>query len=190
MESLLKKNIDKYMKISNETLNFLTEKAVYIKLKPRDSFLQAGKVAKRVGFLKRGILRAYFIDKQANNVTSYFYYLPKNDIVTLHTSFAEETPAQHTIEAVTESEVFFFWKNDLIKAEEKFQEISQLRRIIAEQQYMKSSKRINDLQTKSARDLYNDFVNEADELILNVPQHMIASYLGMSQFTLSRIKQK
>ena len=190
MKTLLKKHIEKYLPVSENLLDFLADNVNYIRLKPGEIFLKNGKVADRIGLLQTGILRAFTLDDQTNEITSYFYYLPHNDVVTLHTSFSEGKPANHCVEAISSSEIISFHKSVILEAESGFPEMNHLRRLIAEQQYLQQSKRINNLQTKSARELYNCFVKESGDLVLNVPQHMIASYLGMSQYTLSKIKKQ
>jgi len=185
-----KKVIEKYSHLTeNEWKTFLNY-AKTIKLKPKEEFFKAGEVADKAGFLKNGILRAYQLDEDGNISTSYFYYTPKNDVVTLHTSFSQNQPSEHTVEAITDCEILYIEKEDILYLYNNFHTFEKLGHKIAEKHYLEGSKRINSLQTKNAKQRYYEFLEESPELILKVPQNMIASYLGISQFTLSKIKNE
>lgn len=185
-----KKVIEKYTHLTENEWKTFLKYAKTITLNPKDEFFKVGKVADKAGFLKNGILRAYQVDESGNISTSYFYYPPKNDVVALHTSFSQNQPSEHTVEAITDCEILYIEKEDILYLYNNFHSFEKLGHKIAEKHYLEGSKRINSLQTKSAKQRYTEFLKESPELILKVPQNMIASYLGISQFTLSKIKNE
>jgi len=190
MNDWIKGTISKYACLNDDEWQAFYKYAKTIKLRPREIFLKPDVVANRAGFLKNGILRAFYSNDQGNVITSYFYYVPNHDIVTLQTSFAGNIPSVHTVEAITPCEIIYLEKDDLLILYSLFHNFEKLGRIIAEKHYLETSKRAQALQTKSARQLYLDFIAEAGDIVLHVPQNMIASYLGISQFTLSKIKNE
>lgn len=190
MHDWLRQKIGEYITLSDEAWQYFSGFLLHAKLNTGDNFFRAGEVATKAGFLKNGILRAYYIDSAGQTTTSYFYYQPQNNIVALHTSFTNQSISQHTVEALTESEILYIERDAIHKCLDRYPVFERLMRKIAEQQYLSSSQRSHDLQTKSAKELYLDFINNSGNLILKVPQHMIASYLGMSQYTLSKIKKE
>lgn len=190
MNSWLKNVLKEVVSLTDEEWAFFIQFGKTVKLKPNDTFFTSGVVADKIGFLKEGILRAYHTNDYGKIITCYFYHLPKNNIVSLHTSFTQNSPSEHTVEAITECEILYLEKQNLQSCLERFSVFERLVRIIAENEYLKSSKRINDLQTKPAKEIYRTFLRESGDLVLKVPQHMIASYLGMSQYTLSKIKKE
>ena len=189
MHFWLKQELEKYVSFNDEEWDFFKSFGKNIKLKSKDIFFRAGEVANKIGFLREGVLRACQENKNGEIVTSYFYHLPHHNIVTLQTSFALKIPSEHTVEAVSDCEIFYIDGRDLKKCLEKFPIFEKLVRKIAEKHYMDSSKRINDFQTKDAKELYSEFLNESGGIVSKVPQYMIASYLGMSQYTLSKLKK-
>lgn len=189
MNSWLKSALEKYVSFTEAEWNFFINFGKTIKLKPNETFFNSGVVADKVGFLKDGILRAYQVKDCGEVITNYFYYLPQNNIVTLQTSFANNTPSEHTVEALTHCEILYLEKSHIQNCLIKFPVFERLVRKIAENQYLYTSKRVNDLQTKTSKEIYCNFLKESNGLSLVVPQHMIASYLGMSQYTLSKIKK-
>jgi CRP-like cAMP-binding protein len=189
MNNWLKEALEKYVSFKDDEWEFFMYCSKNVKLKPKDIFLRSGEIANKVGFLRKGILRACQENKKGELITCYFYYLPHNNIVTLQTSFALEIPSEHSVEAITDCEILCFEKDHINNCLSKYPVFEKLARKIAEKQYLDSSKRINDFQTKDAKEIYNHFINEYGDIALKTPQYMIASYLGMSQYTLSKIKK-
>lgn len=189
MNSWLKLALEKYVSLNDNEWKFFMDYCKNVKLKPKDVFFRSGEIANKVGFLKKGILRACQENKKGELVTSYFYHLPHNNIVTLQTSFALKIPSEHSVEAITDCEILYFERSHINNCLRKYPVFEKMVRKIAEKQYLDGSKRINDFQIKDAKDIYHDFIKEQGDLASKVPQYMIASYLGMSQFTLSKIKK-
>lgn len=161
-----------------------------VKIKKNDYYLKAGNLTNKIGFLKEGILRAAEIKENGDSITHYFYFLPSNLIVTLYEAFSTNTPNEFSVEALTDSVIFEIGREDLAFICEKYPEINNLRLKWAEKHYFMDKQRINSLQNKTAKERYCDFIKNTGDLALQVPQNMIASYLGISQFTLSKIKGK
>ncbi len=189
MNSWLRQALNKYVSFEDEEWDNFIKFGKTINLKPKDLFFKVGEVANKVGFLKNGILRACQENKKGETVTSYFYHQPINIIITLQTSFSQEVPSEHIVEASTDCEILYFERDHINTCLNKYSVFEKLTRKIAEKQYLDGSKRINDFQTKDAKEIYNDFIKEHGYLASKVPQYMLASYLGMSQFTLSKIKK-
>jgi CRP-like cAMP-binding protein len=189
MHTWLLESLKEYMIFKDYEWEFFIKHGKTIKLKPKDLFFRSGIIANKMGFVKKGILRAFTENKKGEIITSYFYWQPRNYIVTLHTSFTLDIPSEHFVEAISDCEILCFEKKDIFECLEKIPKMETLARKIAEKHYIGDSKRIHNFQSKNAKELYSDFLNECGDLILKVPQHMIASYLGMSQYTLSKIKK-
>ena len=181
--------LEKYVSFEDHEWKFFMHHCKYVKLKPKDIFFRSGEIANKVGFLKKGVLRACQENKKGETVTCYFYHLPHNNVVTLQTSFALKIPSDHYVEAITDCEILYLDRTHFNNCLQKYPVFEKMVRKIAEKHYMDGSKRINDFQTKDAKEIYNDFVKEFGDLASQVPQYMIASYLGMSQFTLSKVKK-
>lgn len=188
MDTGIREIFERYHPLNEEEWQAFLTRAKTVKLKSRDIFLKDNEVANKVGFLKSGILRAYHLNDKGEDITSYFYYIPNRAIVALFTSFERQIPSIHVLEAITDCEIMYLERRDLIYLFDRYYNFEKLRRIVIETHYMEFSKRAQALQTMSAKELYKDFLKDFGDLVLQVPQHMIASYLGISQFTLSKIK--
>lgn len=186
----IRETIEKYAYLSNKEWDLFLKLAKTIILKPKEIFFQSGEIAQKAGFLKSGILRAYEENEKGDISTSYFYYIPDHEVITLQTSFSQNIPSKHTVEAITECEILYFDKTDLQFLFNAHHNFEKLGHKVAEKHYLDGSKRISSLQTKTAKQRYQEFLTECPALVLQVPQNMIASYLGITQFTLSKIKNE
>ena len=114
MKKWLRLQLDKYYRLSDEEILFLAQNGKSVSLKPGEKYLHAGNVADKIGLLKSGILRACQLKNTGEIITNYFYYLPDNDIVTLQTSFSKDIVSEHSVEAITECEIFSFDKEIIL----------------------------------------------------------------------------
>jgi CRP-like cAMP-binding protein len=186
----IKSWFDKHVSISdNEWIEFIS----YFKqvtLKKNDYYLKAGAFTNKVGLLKTGILRAFNLKENGETLTHYFYHTPLTTLVTLYEAYTTNTPNDFSVEALTDVILFEIEKEDLEILFEKFPDLDKLKIMLAENHYFYDKQRINSLQNQSAKERYCEFIKKTGDLVLQVPQNMIASYLGISQFTLSKIKGK
>jgi CRP-like cAMP-binding protein len=111
-------------------------------------------------------------------------------LITAYSSFLTAQPTQENIQAITKTELLIIQKN-------KFETLSHQNlnwilflKIIAEQQYIELEKRIFQLQKSDAKKRYVDLVKNQPEFIQKIPLHYLASYLGITQRHLSRIRKE
>lgn len=161
-----------------------------VSLKKNEYYLKEGEYTNKIGFLEKGILRAYDIKENGETLTHYFYHIPSARIVTLYEAYTTKTPNDLSIEALTDVTLFEIEKENLESLIEKYPELNKLRITLAEKHYFYDKYRINSLQNQNAKERYCNFIQNTGDLALHIPQSMIASYLGISQFTLSKIKGK
>jgi len=102
--------------------------------------------------------------------------------------FLSNTPSYERIEAIENTEVEAIHKDDLELLYKTFPETERVGRVILEQYYMRLEERVVYIQFKSAKERYEHFFTKRTELIKRAPLGCIASYLGITQETLSRIR--
>ncbi len=154
----------------------------------REFFLEQGKVSDKIGFVKSGLLRAYFYDEDGNDITTQFF--PTGSLIISTDSFNNQKPSEENIVAVTDSDLMVI---SYKKQQELYQQIpswNNICRDIADQKGKEILDRSVQLQTLSAKERYQQFCRENSEVIKNCPLRHIASYLGIDIATLSRIRKK
>ena len=181
--------------ISNHSSTPLTEAEVSLitqvfvpkKLRKKQYFLQEGEVCKYMAFLVRGAMRQYTVDEKG--LEHIVRLTIENWWVGDRESFTMLTPTIYNIEAWEESELLTITKADATRLTaipaigETFQQMDQMHAIALQ-------KRINASITMTADQRYVQLVNTYPEFLQRFPQHHIASYLGITKETLSRVRQK
>jgi len=151
-----------------------------------DYFIRAGRISDRIGFVTRGILRSYFSIKGKQTTT--FFQLP-GSIAAAMQSFLLIKPSKENIQAIENSELIVIYRRDLYKLYKENWKWQQVGRMIMEQYYIHLEQRLINLQSQSAHERYEIFSTSYPEVIQSVPLHYIASYLGISPETLSRVRK-
>lgn len=155
--------------------------------KKKEIIQRKGALNARTYYVKKGLIRAYIIDEKGKEHT--YMFAPEGWILSDAEALNSNYPAELYIDCLEDSEIIVFDKESFFKAnldKEKFEEnIKLLHRRIG-----KLQRRVLMLMSSPAIDRYNYFLRIYPELPNRVPQHMIATYLGITPQALSTIKGK
>jgi CRP-like cAMP-binding protein len=158
-----------------------------IKLKKNEMFLKEKQTSGKIGFIVNGLLRCFYNIKNKEITTEFL--LP-GSIAAGMLSFLANEPQRENIIALEKTEMVTISKEDLFKLYDHSWKWQQTGRILTEMNYIRIEKRSICLQTLTARERYDELLKEMPGLIDRVPLQYIASYLGMSPETFSRIRSK
>lgn len=168
-------------------INILKNNFVPHKLRKRQIFLQEGDVSNHIGFLVKGSMKKYSTDTKGTEHIMSLYI--EGWWVVDRESFAKLTPSSFNIEACEATDLLILTKK---AAEEVFSLpiMSELIRQLDENYSFASQKRINAAISMTAEERYNMLIDNYPEFVQRFPQRMIASYLGITQETISRIRSR
>lgn len=187
MFEVFEKYLRRHIEIADEDLELIRAASAERKLRKWQSILHEGEVWRINCFIASGCCRLYRFDKEGTDHTLRFGI--ENWWITDLESFNHETPSEYNIEALAASTVII-WKKD--KWEELLRTIPAFK-IFNEQltanAYEASQRRIFYLISYSATEKYLEFQKTYPSVFNSVPLYMIASYLGISRETLSRIRK-
>ncbi len=158
------------------------------KIRKRQYLLQEEDPCRHIAFVEKGMLRSYTVDK--NGTEHILQFAPEGWFIADLYSFLAEEPSSYNIEAVEDSELVLISRpayNELLKTSPKYLEFSHN---LVTNAYIAMQRRINDLHERSIEERYADFISRYPQIINRVPQHMIASYLGLTPETLSRVRRR
>ena len=136
-------------------------------------------------FIERGLLRGYYFD-EGKEITNWF--AEESEFATSFYSFIANKPSSEIIQALEDCELIELSHSSLQKLYTKFQETERIGRIITENYYIKLEERILSLQFKTAKERYQKLFTSRPSLLQRASLGQIASYLGITQETLSRIR--
>lgn len=182
----MKEIIQAHIKIANEVYQLFMDSATKKEASKNQILFYPERINKKCLFIEKGLLRGYKII-DGKDYTHHFYY--SNWFATDFKSFLTEKPSEIYIETLTETVYYEFYKKDLLNLYSQHHQLEKLGRIIAEKAFLSTVEKLSDMQTLDLKERYKSLVNEKPELFQKVPQKHIASYLGVSEQSLSRIKK-
>ena len=178
-------NIKTYFPISSDAQQAIRDNLEKLVLPKNEYLVTERKVCRNLYFLEQGALRGYYM-LDGKEITNWFGF--ENDFVTSFQSFITGAPAAENIQLLEGSVLWSISKEKLTSLFNQFHEIERLVRIAYEKYYLRLEERFVNAQFKTAAELYESLIQRSPHILERVPLGMIASYLGISQETLSRIR--
>lgn len=157
----------------------------YLEIPKSGSLLEAGKPCKYISFIVEGCLRI-FIHHDGKEVTRQIFF--ENAFVTELSSFTAQVPSQYDIDALENTRLLNLSYENINTLYAKSPAFLRLGKTIAEQTASFLIRRNVEMVTDSARQRYDTLIKERPKVIQRVPQHIIASYLGITPQALSRLR--
>ncbi|POY39098.1 Crp/Fnr family transcriptional regulator [Solitalea longa] len=167
------------------SLEKLTRKLSKVNLRKGTLLFNAGKIESHIYFIEKGIARAFCYSAQSE-VT--FWFGKEGDVVLSYNSYIHNKPGYESIELLEDSSVYQLKMTDLQTLFNEDLFIANWGRKLAEFELVKTEERLISRQFKTAAERYKELIEQCPELIQRVQLGYIASYLGVTQVTLSRIR--
>ncbi len=149
--------------------------------------IREGQTSNYIYFINSGLLRMFYL-KDGEETTRYF--ATEGYFATALTSFLTRKPTVENVEALENCELLQLHFDDLQLLYKKVPLWETFFRQLLEEAYIITTKRIEGHITKTAQERYNDFVRYNPSLLQRVPQQYIATYLGITPVSLSRLRSK
>ncbi|MBV8253557.1 MAG: Crp/Fnr family transcriptional regulator [Chitinophaga sp.] len=172
--------------LNKEDLTQIRQLATFRKLRKGQYLMQEGDLCKYKTFVAKGLLKTYL--RKDDGTEFIMRFSPENSWAIDPECFHNQTPSRYNIEAVEPTEVILWTRDDVLQL---FATIPAFRQF-SETQIAINMKahheRILMNISYSSEEKYNDFIHNYPDIFRRVPLHMVASYLGVSRETLSRIR--
>ena len=173
--------------LNERQIELIKKKAVEIELKKGDYFWEAGKVINQVGFVESGVLRVYYYNNRGDEITRYFI-LENLLILYGYDSDSNYIPSEY-LQALENSKLLTFSKSDWQELCDIIINWEEIIHKISAKQHREKLIRRSPLIIQDASTRYAEFINHFPSLINRIPLSYIASYLGVTQSSLSRIRK-
>lgn len=158
-----------------------------VHLKKGDFFLKNGKVCKQIGFVNRGTLRTFYLNEKAVEITACFR--TENSLISSYKSFLLQEPSILSVEALEDSELIVIEYAPLQKLYSSSMAWLNVGRLTAELAYIDMEQYASVLNNESAKEKYLRLLDEQPEIMQKANIEHLATYLGVTRRTLSRIRQ-
>jgi CRP-like cAMP-binding protein len=175
----------KFNLLSKEAEEAITGISNIISIKKNKDLQPIGHTCKTIYFINKGVARIYYY-KDGIDITEGFYF--ENNIIARVESLFTGKPSRKAIQILEDAEIVAIDANALFKLYDKFPEIERLFRKIFEAGHVDTVNRIEGIQFHTAEERYKALLNEANDVLKKVPLKYVASYLGITQVSLSRIR--
>lgn len=188
MFELLHNKISSIVSISKEEFDYFKTFFTPKKLRKRQYFLQEGDVCKYQAFVVKGIMRSYTIDEKGSE--HILQFASEGWWAADLSSYLTAEPSFLNIDALEEVELLLLTKPMWEQAMKEIPALEHYFRIIIQNHLVATQKRLLQSLAETADEKYNRFLQTYPECVQRLPQHQIASYLGITRETLSRIRKQ
>jgi CRP-like cAMP-binding protein len=158
------------------------------KLRKKQYFLQEGDVSKYVGFIVKGAMRQYSVDDKGTE--HIVHLLIENYWANDRESSIMLTPSKYNIDAWEDTELLITTRAEMMDLMNKIPALVQMTRVMDERNAIANQRRLSSTISNTAEKRYEEFAAHHPQFIQRFPQHLIASFLGITKETLSRIRKQ
>jgi CRP-like cAMP-binding protein len=171
--------------LSDEAIKAIADISKLVIIKKNQDLQAIGHTCRTIYFIKKGVARIYYY-KDDIEITECFAF--ENAIIARVESLFTGKPSRKAIQMIEDSELIGINSPKLFEHYNKFPEIERLFRKIFESAYVDTVNRVESIQFHSAEERYNALLKDSPNVLQRVPLKYIASYLGITQVSLSRIR--
>lgn len=176
------------LEINEEEILTLVNNCPTKRVKKEEFLLRKNENCKYSFFVEKGLLRQYSIDEKGKEHNLSF--APESWIVTDRESAYFNQPSAYFIQALENSQVVLMDENFIHLLSEKIPKFTDFNNRLLHNHIRHLQKRINLLLSADAKDRYLEFLEMYPDIVFRVPQTMIASYLGITPESLSRVRRE
>lgn len=179
--------VERFVELRDDELSSALPFIEVLNLKKGEFFLQEGKIATHIAFVNKGYLRVYYATDKVDITRDI---TPKHTFATGLPSYVNQTPSYEIIQAATYCELFVIKKDDIENLYNKYQNWERFGRLLIQDMFVKAQARLYSFIAHDAETRYAQLLHEHPDMLLHVPLQYIASYLGVTQQSLSRLRRK
>jgi len=173
--------------LNKQQIDLVSGKATLLTLGKDEHYWEAGKMVRQIGFLATGVIRVYYYNNKGEENTRYF--IDENHLILDGPAFEGNYVPSEYLQAVTDCELVVFAKKDWKEISDTIVGWDTIVRKITTKHHAEKLRRRSELVSQDATTRYLDFIEKFPTLANRVPLSYIASYLGITQSSLSRIRK-
>lgn len=186
MQDILFDFIAKYISLTEDEKNALISLNLFHSVKKGATLLHEGQKSKDSYFVLKGCIRKYYIVDGEEKTTAFFTEL---DALTPH-CVINKAPSEYFVSCVEDSIITVSNSDMEVEINSKFPKFEIMCRMLSEELLAKQQINLDEFKTSSPEQRYLNLIQKRPDLIQRVPQHQLASYLGIKPQSLSRLRSR
>ncbi|MCF6222444.1 MAG: Crp/Fnr family transcriptional regulator [Flavobacteriaceae bacterium] len=180
--------IETITRVNDQDWEFFSSKLHRKSFHKKTIITDIGKTENHISFIEEGIVRLLIPKKEDGDITFGFSF--ENEFISAYDSFLTQTPSLYQLQTLTKTTLVSISYSDLQKVYQQTKIGNLIGRLVTERLYNLKSKRANSLLNDSAEQRYLNLFTERPNLIKEIPLKYIASYIGVTPQSLSRIRKQ
>ena len=173
--------------LNQQQIDLIKRKAQVLELKKGDYFSEAGKTPKQVAFIEEGIFRVCHYNSKGDEITKDF--IEENNFAVDINSFYQKSPSSEYVQAVTDCTLLVFSTESLNDLSATIIQWDGIINKITEKALIEKVNKLSPMLAEDATTRYLNFLEKFPNLANRIPLSYLASYLGITQSSLSRIRK-
>jgi CRP-like cAMP-binding protein len=173
--------------LNQQQIDLVKSKGVFKEIKKDDYFQEAGKIPREVGFLTEGIIRICYYNNKGDEITKYF--IDENNLIVDINSYNQNLPSSGYIQAITDCKFIVFSREAMKELSMTILIWDDVINKIMNRALLEKVNRISPMMAEDATERYRNFFSSFPTLANRIPLSYLASYLGITQSSLSRIRK-
>lgn len=175
------------IRTSENEMNDFLKNCLIKQFKKKEFLSSSHSMVNEIFFIKNGLVRFSLIDQKGTEHTTYFAM--ENQFICDYSAFIRKVPSVYSLEALENTEVVVLPRESIEWAYNNMTEGNKMGRLISELYFIQQDNQIKDQYIRTPKELYDSITTVFPDIHNRVPQHMIASYLGITSVHLSRLKK-
>ena len=188
MTAQLKSFLHKNTRLADEEISDIVSFFEPISTKRKEILIDLESVCQHTYFINKGCLRVYGFDKKGNEVTSKFSF--EDHLITTLTSFIDQKPSRDCLVSLENSEILQIDRTSFFTLTEKYPAFKELYNSIVQYAFIHSQMRVYSFLGMEGIDKLKWVIEHEPELLTRISSKAVASYLGMTNSTLSKLRAK
>lgn len=183
----IKQVMKQMISVSEDELNDFLSQAITKTFKRQETLSQPNATPNEIFFINKGLIRVLITDKQGTENTIHFAL--ENQFIADYSNFIQKTPSIYSLQTLEETQVVILPRAAIEWGYKNLREGQKMGRLIAEYYFIYQDDRIKNMYARTPKQRYDSITDVFPNIHNRVPQHMIASYLGITPVHLSRLKK-
>lgn len=184
----LKDFLANFADVPDEMWNYISAHIHRMSLSRNSYLIRKGDTVDKIYFVRSGLMRVYYSKEDGTEINRNFVF--ENRFFTNSLSLLTSIPSHYEVQALEDTRLLYFAKEVLESIYEKYPVGNKIGRLLAEQNFIEKELKEIRLRNLSPEEHYLFLVNCNSKLLKRIPQYHIASYLGITPETLSRIRNR